>query len=78
MTIRYKTEKQQEVEFRWDYLPLDEVLTRVLTEFSGQPQFIQNVTHRLRISEPTLRQWCRDFGIDFHAFKVGGKDADPT
>jgi len=70
MTTKFKTEKQQEVEHRWDGMPLKDVLIDVLTKYRGQFQFIQLITLNLRISEPTLRTWCKDLDIDITAYKV--------
>ena len=76
MTTKYKTAAQQDLEARHSGHPLKEILIDEFTRLSGRPMLVAQVAVALQISEPTIRQWCRDLGIDIHAYKAPDVDSN--
>lgn len=66
-----KSAVQQELEQRHGGKDVRLIVTEELDRLRGKPFMVAQAAVALMISGVTLRQWCRDFGIDLADYRNG-------
>lgn len=64
-----KSFAQQDIEQRYEGRDIKDIVIDQLERVRGKPYMMAQAAVALMISEPTLRTWCEDMGIDIKSYR---------